>query len=167
MLLFESAEGKAATMTGDGGGKRGRILWPSRENWCGCVWVWKIKRWRLSSLWAEGRRGETFKTFASTYTCPQRLCQHLDSLLPTPVNYSFTFSWMLYYGMPSHYSRQLATVKGQPLRTATRLKVSSHTAGHCHRPWALCTRFKLCVSLPSSHFLTAGFHKTSRSGSRD
>lgn len=139
-------------MTGGGGGKKGRLLQQGEGGkLCGCVVFWESEHWSfcLSASPLREQRGDKVKlsnfcsnahTKCVTYTCTAPLCQHLLSLLPTPANYSFTFSWMLYQGMPSHYSSQLATAKGRLLHTATRLKVSSHTAGHCHRPWALWVR---------------------------
>lgn len=163
-------------MTGGGWRKKGRSDGFSSLALClGLVEkALKLLSVCFPSLWAKGRPGETFKNFCtSTYTkyaaftCTPPLRQHLNSLLPKPANYSFTFSWMLYQGMPSHYSRQLATAKGRPLRT--------HPAkGQLTRCWTLPQALwhfvpdlsNVCF-LPSSHFLTTGFHKTSRSGSQD
>lgn len=86
-------------------------------------------------------------TFASTFaqirncTCAPLPCQHLPLLLPTPANYSFTFSWMCYQGISSHYSNQMAKAKGWLMHATTRQKVSSHAAEHCDRPRALWVRW--------------------------
>ena len=90
-------------------------------------------------LHLSGSKGETrwdSLTFGPTHTHVHTAALSAPALplLPTPSNYSSTFSWTLYRGVPSHYSRQLATAKGQLLHATTRLKVSSHGAGRCHGP---------------------------------
>lgn len=42
-------------------------------------------------------------------------CQRLLLPIPTPANYSVTFSWTLYRGTPSHYGSQLAAADGPAL----------------------------------------------------
>lgn len=108
-------------MTGGGGSEDG-----GEASFClsaSPLWSQRADKVKLSKTFFFSR------THSLTHTHTPPLCQHLCSLLPTPANYSFTFSWILYQGLPSHYSRQLATAKGQLLHTATPAKGQQLTHG--------------------------------------
>lgn len=156
---------------------------------CGCVWAEKALKLLsvcFTSQGAKGRQGENFQTFAPAHTrnvkCvnvhaapqpPPPLCQHL---LPPPTPPDACQLQLHLLAGCSIRACHLITAASWPQPKADSctqppsLKVSSRAmpdaATGPESCWVRSVLSNVCVC-QAQRFLTTGFHKTPRSGSKD